>query len=241
MTGSKTQKVRSALQTGGSLMLLVFPLVLMIAFGLHFTSIEEFFVFRLRYEPRTASEFMANLTGPARMRLYTLPHLVGYLDLPLLIGAALFLGSVLFEERPWVAVLGVVSAAVGAVYMGGVFGSWLSFGAVGNVGPDQVAGAIPALEALTEMQGPMLLTTTLSGLGLLGLMVLGGGLFFTNVVPKWSPALIFLGNLMILVFMDLDNWMLIGALMMLIGGLPISLPYLTGRERAYGPAAELPV
>jgi hypothetical protein len=231
MTNQKAQKARSVLQVLGSLALLLFPLILMIAFGLHFETVGEFFVFELRYEPSTASDFMATLTDATARGRYTMAHMVGYLDLPLFIGAALFLGSILFDERPWVATIGAALTVIGTVYMGGVFGSWLSFAALGNLTPDQVAGAIPALEALTEMQGPMLLTTMLSGLSLLGLMVLAGGLLFTDLVPKWSPALIFLGNLTIFVFMDLDNWMMIGALMMLIGSLPISLSYLTAGKR----------
>ena len=233
MTNRKTLVARSVLQTLGSLSLLLFPLILMIAFGLHFETVADFFVFKLRYQPPTASDFMATLTDPVARGRYTVAHMVGYLDLPLFIGAALFLSSVLFDERPWVAAIGAALTTIGTVYMGGVFGSWLGFAAVGNVAPDQVAGAIPVLEALTEMQGPLLLTTMLSGLSLGGLMVLAGGLFFTDLAPKWAPALIFLGNLMIFVFMDLDNWMMIGALMMLVGSLPIALPRLTVGKRLH--------
>ena len=54
-----------------------------------------------------------------------------------------------------------------------------------------------------------------------------------------APALIFLGNLTIFAFMDLDNWMMIGALMMTIGSLPISLPRLTVGKRLYEHPASL--
>lgn len=240
MTHSKTQEVRAALEFLGSLVLLLFPLLLIIAFGLHFETVADFFVFELRYQPSSASDFMAVLTdSAARTRLYTGPHMVGYLALPLFIGAALFLSSILFNRRPWVATIGATLTCIGTVYMGGVFGSWLSFAAVGNVAPDQVAGATAALEALTEMQGPMLLTTMLSSLSLLGFMVLAGGLFFTDLAPKWSPALIFLGNLTIFVFTDLDNWMMIGAFMMLVGCLPISLSKLTVSKRLFEHSSSL--
>jgi hypothetical protein len=61
-------------------------------------------------------------------------------------------------------------------------------------------------------------------------MVLAVGLFFSRIVPKWSAILIFIGNLTILVFMDLDNLMLIGAFVMLLGMLPTSLKLLKKME-----------
>jgi hypothetical protein len=169
---------------------------------------------------------MNTLAGPNASRLYTIPHLVGYLGLPLLISTALCLSSILFKKRPWFALVGASLACIGAIYMGGVFGTWLSFAAIGNVTAAQVEGAIPALEALTKMQGALLLTSILSALSLLGLMVLAVGLFISRIVPRWSAIMIFIGNLMIIAFMDLDNLMFIGAFIMLLGMAPISLKLL---------------
>jgi hypothetical protein len=72
------------------------------------------------------------------------------------------------------------------------------------------------------MQGSLLLTSLLSALSLVGMMILSAGLFLGRVVPRGAAALIFLGNLRILVFIDLDNWMFIGALLMLLGMVPIA-------------------
>jgi hypothetical protein len=199
----------------------------MLAFALHFDNISEFFEFRLRYEPNSASEFMATLSNPNEVTQYTVAHGVGYLSLPLLVGTGFCLGYVLFRTKPWISIIGTSLACTGAIYMGGVFGSWLSFAAIGNVASDQIQGAIPVLEVLTEMQGPLLLTSMLSALSLVGIMVLAVGLFLGRVVPRSSAALIFIGNLTILVFTDLDNWMFIGALLMLLGMAPISWRLLT--------------
>lgn len=222
MRNDSTERARAFMRMAGGIVLVLFPLALMLAFALHFDSISEFFEFQLRYEPNTASEFMATLSNPNEATQYTVAHGVGYLSLPLLVGAGLCLGYILFRTKPWIAIIGTSLVCIGAIYMGGVFGSWLSFAAIGNVASDQLQGAIPALEALTEMQGALLLTSMLSALSLVGMMVLAVGLFLGQVVPRWSAALIFIGNLTILVFTDLDNWMFIGALLMLLGMVPIT-------------------
>lgn len=226
----ENQTVKKIMRIAGGISLVMLPLMLMVAFSLHFDSLSDFFVFKLRYEPRTASEFMSTLRNPTELRQYTTAHWVGYLSLPLLISTALCLAYILFEKRPWLALVGASLTCIGAIFMGGVFGSWLSFAAIGNVTTDQVQGAIPALEALTTMQGALLFTSILSALSLLGIMVLAVGLFFSRIVPKWSAILIFIGNLTILVFMDLDNLMLIGAFVMLLGMLPTSLKLLKKME-----------
>ncbi len=222
----KSEKAESVIQVAGSISLILFPLVLMLAFALHFESYSDFFVFELRYEPNTAGDFMDTLINPAAARRYTIAHGVGFLGLPLMISTALYLSFFLFKKRPWYALIGGTLACIGSVYLGGVFGAWLSFAAVGNVTADQVEGAIPVLEALMEMQGPLLVTSILSALSLLGLMVIAVGLFLSRIVPRWSAVMVFIGNLLILVFMDLDNWMFMGAFIMLLGLAPISLKLL---------------
>jgi len=59
--------------------------------------------------------------------------------------------------------------------------------------------------------------------------VLAVCLFLSRVVRKWSAVMIFIGNLMIIVFMDLDNWMFIGASIMLIGMVPIGWKLFKGQ------------
>lgn len=208
---------------GGALALLILPILLGTAFALHFERLADFFVFKLSYEPNSASAFMDTLLDPAASWRYTLSHSVGYAAIPFLIPAALYLAALLYKRRPWLAITGASLVCIGAVFMGGLFGTWLSFAAVGNVAPDQLSGAAAALEELTRMQGPLLWTTMLSSLSLLGFLLLAGGLFFSSELPKWSSALIFIGYLFITVFTDLDNWMFIGALLVLIGSWPIAL------------------
>jgi hypothetical protein len=212
-----------ALRLGGSLSLVVFPSLFMLVFLLHMESFSEVLQFRLAHEPYVASEIMDGLIDrPRSWRYYVLPHLVGYISMPFLIAAALCLGYILFESRPWTAIVGTTMSCIGAVFMGGMLAMWLSFDAVGNVAPSDVVGAIPALEELIAMQGPLLVSTVLTGLSLLGLMVLSIGLFLSRVVPRWAAAAILLGSLMMSTFIDVDNLMLAGALITLAGMVPIA-------------------
>lgn len=226
----KNQKAVGLVKKISGISLILFPLILMVAFGMHYDNLADFFTFDLRYVPNSAQGFMNTLTGPNRDRLFTTPHMLAYFSVPFLIISALYMGYIIFPKKPLLAISGVLITLIGSVFLSGVFASWLSFAAVGNVAPDQVAGAIPVLAALTEMQGPMALMTYMSALSLVGLMMLASGLYSSQIVPKWSASLILIGNLLILLFMDLDNWMFIGALLILIGALPLSLPLLQNQE-----------
>lgn len=134
----------------------------------------------------------------------------------------------MFERAPWYALIGTALTVTGAIFLGGVFAAWLSFAALGNLPSDQTGSAVAALTVLTEMKGPLALSTYLSVLSLVGLMVSAVGLFRARVVPRWSPVALFLGNLMILAFMELDNLMLVGAVLMLAGLAPLSRVLLLG-------------
>ena len=224
------QKTIKTMQVMGGISLILFPLILMVAFAMHFQSISEFFVFEFKYEQASVASTVAMLMGPDAMRNYTGPHITAYFSVPLMIFASLALGYVLFKKKPWFAFIGASLTLFGSVFLAGVFAAWLSFSAIGNMPPNQVEGAVSALEALTDMQGPLAMTTYLSILSLLGFLVLAIGLFKSHIVPKWSPSLIFVGTLMIIVFMDLDNLMFFGALLMLLGMLPISLKLLKSEE-----------
>ncbi len=222
------QKTIKTMQVIGGISLILFPLILMVAFSLHFQSISEFFVFEFKYEQVPVENTIPMLMGSDAMRNFTGPHLIGYFSVPFMIFASLALGYVLFKKKPWFAFIGTSLTLIGSVFLAGVFASWLSFAALGNMPIDQTEGAASALRVLTEMQGPMAMTTYLSVLSLLGLLILAVGLFKSRIVPKWSASMIFIGTLTIIVFMELDNLMFIGALLMLIGMFPIALKLIKG-------------
>lgn len=216
------QKIATTLYHVGAKSLIAFPVVLIVAFAIHFMgefAFSDFLKFKLTYEQPSPERFMA-LFRSSSLIDFILPHLIIYLALPLLVPAVVYLGIFLFERKPWLTILGILTTLTGIIYMGGVFGSWLSFTAIGAVRSDQIAGSIPALAALIKNQGMLMMTSALAGLSILGILIISAGLFFTRVVPRWQVVLIFLGNLMIIVFMDIDNLMLLGATLWLIGALP---------------------
>jgi len=214
---------RSALRISGSLALVLFPLMCTMVFVLHVEAPSELFELKWQHEPYVAADIMAGLRDtPRANRYYVLPHMIGYLSMPILIAAALSLGYILFGTRPGWAIVGAAMTCVGAVFMAGMLAMWLAFAAIGHVPDAQVAGATAALEALIEMQGPLLYSTILTGFSLLGMMVLAVGLFLSGVVPKWTAVLIFIGCLMMTLFIDLDNLMFTGAFLTFCGMAPIA-------------------
>lgn len=218
----KNEKTIKAMQIVGGTSLILFPFVLMVAFGMHFQNISEFFVIKFKYEQVPVENTVTMLMGPDAMRNFIAPHLIAYFSVPFMVFASLVLGYFLFRKKPWFAFIGVSLTLVGSVFLAGVFAAWLSFSAIGNMSLNQIEGATTALRELTRMQGPLAMITYLSVLSLLGFLVLAVGLIKSQIVPKWSPLLIFIGNVMIIIFMDLDNWMFVGAFLMLLGFLPIS-------------------
>lgn len=222
---------KSALRVAGAASVVLFPLMLIVAFALHYTSVGEFFEISLRYVQLPIEQTIANFMGDEAGRTYVWPHLIAYLSVPMMIAASLTIGYFLFERAPWYALIGSAFTVTGAVFLGGVFAAWLSFAALGNLPSDQTDSAVAALRVLTEMQGPLALSTYLSALSLLGFMVSAVGLFRARVVPRWSAVSLFLGNLMILVFMDLDNLMLAGAVLMLAGLVPVGRSLLSGSDQ----------
>lgn len=227
----------NALRVVGSMSLLALPLLLATAFALHYTTISDFFVFHLTKPPYSAERLLHTLTSAdGGFRLYTLPHLVGYMALPLFIPASLILAKVLFGKAPLHAVIGAAASCIGVVFLGGVFGAWMSFASVGNVPAEQAGNLLPVLTALTTMQGSLMISSSLSALTFFGMIILGFGLYQSRIVSRWSAALFVLGNILILVFIDLDNWMFVGALLMFIGLFPLSMKLLhaSAFEEAHG-------
>lgn len=213
----------NAMRIVGSLSLLALPLLLASAFALHYATIPDFFVFHLIKPPYSTERLLHTLvSADGGFRFYTLPHLVGYMALPLFIPASLILAKVLFRKAPLHALIGAALTCIGVVFLGGVFGAWMSFASVGNVPAEQAGNLLPVLTALTTMQGSLMISSSLSALTFLGMIILGFGLYQSWIVPRWSAAFFIFGNILILAFIDLDNWMFVGASLMFIGMFPLS-------------------
>jgi hypothetical protein len=223
-------RARLVARFAGGISLLLFPLLFMLVFALHMETPAEILRFRLQHEPYLAADIMTTLAdAPRAQRYYVLPHVLGYLAMPVLIAAAVTLGRVLFRARPWLALTGAAMTCIGAVFMGGMLAIWAAFAPLGEV---PGAGATAALEALMRMRGALLISTVLAGLSMLGLVVLAVGLYLSRIVPRWSPVLIIAGSVALSVFIDVDNLMFAGAFLVLLGMAPVAHAVLRGEAAA---------
>jgi len=226
--------VTRKLEQIGALALLALPLLLALAFLLHFTSINDFLNFQLTTPGYSAEHFLQTLkSADGGFRYFVLPHLVGYAALPLFVFSALIIALISYKRSPKLVATGFVTTVVGVIFLAGVFSAWLSFAAINQLENVPATTLVAVLKALTSMQGPLLLSTVLSSLALVGMILLGIALHRTQCVPRWSSLLYITGNIMIIAFMDLDNWMLIGAILQCIGIAPLALKIMLGQQIPY--------
>lgn len=203
--------------------LVTLPSLLLLVFALHFRSLARFFVFRLHYEsPPPETVVRALIAAGNRAPLIHDPHVIAYLLLPLFTLCAFGLYALGRQVRPTTAIFGIALTMTGTIYLGGLFGMWTAFySGIRGVEPQFVDGAIATFAAQTAPHGAFLLTTSLSKLALIGLGIQILILWNTRIVAKWAVVVAALGCALIVVFWDLDNWMLIGSALMLAGFIQI--------------------
>lgn len=191
----------------------------MLVFILHFHNWSDFLHLHATYEPTPPQVVVPQLIAAAnRWPLIHDPHVVGYLILPLIPACALGLYSLGRNHRPVLAALGLSLSITGGIYTGGDFGMWTAFRrGFGAVDPRYVDGAIASFAALTAPHGAFLLTTQLAKLLMLGLLLQIAALWGRPHLARWSILAAGCGCLLFLAFWDVDQVMLLGAGLMLIG------------------------
>jgi len=216
---SSTQSVRKILAAA----LLVLPCVFSLVFIMHFRHLADFLNFRIRYVPRSPERVVASLIAAHNnWPLIHDPHMIAYLFLPVFPLCAFALYVLSRAARPLASAIALMTTITGTIYMGGLFGMWTAFyRGLGLVDESNLAGATATFTAMTTPQGAFLFTTTLAKLTMIGLAAQSLVLWGTRVVPAWSIACVALGCSLFLAFWDLDNWMLIGMVLILVGFLPV--------------------
>ena len=133
------------------------------------------------------------------------------------------------QKQPLLTLIGASATWVGYSFLAGAFGAVMAQGTIGMQLPaDQ---AVPAIKLLVENQGLTQLTFYGQILSLLGSVVLLVGLLRSKgIVPKWSAPLALLGNAIIVVFMDIDGYMIWGAAMILVGLMPLAIGLLKNEK-----------
>jgi hypothetical protein len=218
-TPSATDPIRKILAAA----LLVFPSAFILVFIMHFRHFADFLTFRWHYVPRDPARVVAALIAAHnRIPLIHDPHMIAYLSLPLLSLSAFGLYLLGRGARPVASAIALMITISGTIYMGGVFGMWTAFyRGLGLVDPANQAGALATFTAMTTPQGAFLVTTSLAKLAMLGLAAQALVLLRTSVVPTWSIMSVAFGASLFLAFWDIDNWMMIGAGLILAGFIPM--------------------
>jgi hypothetical protein len=197
--------------------LLVFSGAFVAVFLLHFRRPADFFHFKLQYVPLAPERVVASLIRAQNQApLIHDPHVLAYLTLPLLPPCAYAIHLVARVRRPLLSAGAMTVTVSGTIYLGGIFGMWTAFyRGLGLLQPSQTDGAVATFKALTANQGAFLLTTTLGKLAMIGLAL--QGLTLLRTIKGWAVACIVGGATLFLLFWDLDNWMLVGTLLLLAG------------------------
>jgi len=121
MTHARTTLIPSAFA-------LLLPLLLVAVFAMHLRGLPAFLDFRLHYAPAPASRVVRAIVarGGAEPLPHD-PHVIAYPGLPLFHVSTLALYRRGSGRRPCASAWAFALAAVGTIYLGGLFGVWSAF------------------------------------------------------------------------------------------------------------------
>jgi hypothetical protein len=198
---------------------MLLPVLLMLVFAMHLRGMPQFLDFRLRYVPVPPDVVVPWLIAHGAQRpLLHDPHVIAYLALPLFLAIASRLHGLSRRRRPAASAAACLTTAVGTIYLGGLFGMWTSFfDGLARVDARDVDGAVASFAAMTSPHGAFLLTTTLAKLAFVGLALQGIVLWDRDARTRAASACIVAGCALFLAFWDLDNWMLVGSVLLFLG------------------------
>ena len=195
----------------GGISLVLAPLLSFIGWGISHDGLASFFSFNLLHKDTNGTLHLTSNSDPALVfRYYLLPHYFMYASMPVYIALSLTLMNATYKKTPWYSFIGAILSIIGGVYFVGVLGAYLS-NPIGSV----------------VMTNILKVSFALCILVFVGNILLGISLYKTNISSKWTALLFIIGNLLILVFLGIENWMALGSLMMFIAMLPITKMILT--------------
>jgi hypothetical protein len=210
-----------SLRKTAATLLLLFPIILMLAFAMHFNSIHNFFNFHLTRDAYDAGKLFDALTT-GRGHGFIMAHTVGFVAIPLFFVTIFTLSGFLYIEKPALAIVGLIAGIIGCTAIAAVFGAWLSFSGISTVDKSYTEGARAGFIELVRMKGMLKFFTLTSYLSFISIIILAAGLIWVKKFKVISMLSLVIGAALFVVFMDMDNWMFIGALLLLLGFLPVS-------------------
>jgi hypothetical protein len=202
-----------------SILPLLLPLLLVLVFALHMHSLPQLLDFKLHYEATPPDVVAHYLVGSARDEGLRLdPHVIAYLALPLFLATASMLHRRTRARRPLASKVAFALSAIGTIYLGGLFGMWTAFyDGMSHMAASDVDAAARTFAAMSAPRGSFLMTTTLAKLAFVGLALQGLLLWGADTRSRVAALSFAIGCALFLAFWDLDNWMLVGSLLMFAG------------------------
>lgn len=205
------QKARRCVMVLGAIALVLAPLLTLIGWAISHDSLTSFFNFNLLHKDTNGTLHLTSKSDPALVyRYYLLPHYFIYASMPVYIALSLMLMNITYKKAPFYSFIGAILSIIGGVYFIGVLGAYLS-NAIGSV-------------VITNI---LKLSFALCMLVFVGNILLGISLYKASINSKWTSLLFIIGNIFILVFPGIENWMALGSLMMFLSMLPIAKMILT--------------
>jgi hypothetical protein len=190
----------------GGISLTMAPFLTFIGWGISHDSLSSFLNFNLLYKDTNGTIHLTANSSPALVfRFYLLPHYFIYVSMPVYIALSLTLMHATYRKTPWCSFIGAILSIIGCVYFIGVLGAYLS-SPIGSVVLSDILKVSFALCILVFV----------------GNILLGISLYKTKIIPKCMALLFIIGNLLILVFAGIENWMALGSFLMIIAMLPIT-------------------
>lgn len=184
----------------GGLSLILAPLLSFVGWAIGHDSLGSFLNFSFGWTPTDATIELTAESDPFLIfRYYLLPHYFIYASMPIYIGLSITLAYKLYKKAPWHSFIGVMLSIVGAVYFIGVLGAYLS-NPIGSV----------------NMTNILKISFALCVLVFIGNIIQGLAMLKSNILSKWKSTLFIIGNVLILIFPGVENWMAVGSLMMIV-------------------------
>lgn len=206
LQASSLNKAKKIIKITGAISLILAPLLSFIGWGISHDSWSSFLHFNFTYQATDATAGFTSASDPDLVfRYYLLPHYFMYSCMPVYIAMGLTLMYATYRKTPWHSFIGGILSIVGAVYFIGVLGAFLS-APMGTVTPTNI----------------LKISFGLCILVFVGNILLGISLYQSKVAQKWSSLLFVSGNVLILLFPGIENWMALGSFMMIIALVPLT-------------------
>jgi len=207
-------------KTGTKFTLIMFPLIIVIGFGVAAVMVLFGQAPAFENEIRSPEFYLMLWTDPTMAVATEVHHSAVFIGLLLGIPTSLILKNIVDKKYPVLGLAGSAFMVIGAFFGSALLGYWLVLPNISNASVEQNI-LLKVLNPMIQTQGLLLLFTVLTAAFFIGLILLEIGLLISKAIPKWSAALSIVSIIVALVFMETDALAFWGWLGVLIGFIPL--------------------